>query len=355
MLFEKKNMKEYQVLVTQKIRNFLLSQNSREFLIFLFFVLVSFSFWVLQMLDGVYQADITMQVRLKNQPKEVVMTSELPSEIQAQVQDRGTVLLNYLLGRSFYPLVFDFEDYQDMGNSVTLSRAEVSKKIATQLNTSTRLIGIRPDTLGYIYSRGDAKTVPVAISGQVTAGREFYVSDVKLEPDSVMVYAPQNVLNTIQTVYTVPVSFKGVTDTISREVHLQQVKGAKFIPSTNKVTVYVDMYSEKKVEVPIVGVNFPKGKFLRTFPSKAQVLFQIGLKNFSSVSADDFQLEVSYDDIMANQSDQIPLVLKKMPEHVGHVRIVPSSVDFLIEERYVPSADSKSGTKTKNETLEENK
>lgn len=337
MLFEKKNMRGFKVLFTRKIRNFLLSKNSREFLIFLLFVLVSFSFWVLQMLDDVYQTDITMQVRLKNQPKEVVMTSELPSEIYAQVEDRGTVLLNYLLGRSFYPLVFDFNDYKDMGSTVILSRSEVAKKISTQLNTSTKLLAVRPDTLSFIYSKGDAKLVPVALDGQVTAGREFYISDIKLKPDSVMVYAPQYVLKDIHTAYTVPVSFKGVTDTISRNVRLKRIKGAKFVPSTNEVSVYVDMYSEKKLEVPVVGVGFPKGKTLRTFPSKVQVFFQVGLKNFANVSAEDFAIEVSYDDVMKTKSDQIPLKIKNDPDYVGHVRIVPSSVDFLIEERYVSS------------------
>ena len=291
------------------------------------------------MLDAVYQSDITMQVRLKNQPKEVVMTADLPSEIHAQVEDRGTVLLNYFLGRSFYPLVFDFEDYSEMGNVVTLSKTEVMKKISAQLNTSTKLLAVRPDTLGFIYSRGDAKKVPVAISGQVTAGREYYISDLKLEHDSVMVYAPENVLKDIHTVYTDPVSLKGVTDTVSCQLGLQEVKGAKFVPSTNTLCVCVDMYSEKRVEVPVVGVGFPKGKYLRTFPAKVQVEFLIGIKNFSSVTEKDFQIEVSYKDVKRNETDQIPVKLKQCPEDVTHVRVIPQSVDYLIEERYVPQTD----------------
>ena len=73
---------------------------------------------------------------------------------------------------------------------------------------------------------------------------------------------------------------------------------------------------------------------LRTFPAKVQVFFQVGLKNFSSVSEDDFEIYVNYEDVLKNESDQIPLKLRNSPDHVGHVRIVPSSVDFLIEERY---------------------
>ena len=340
MLFDKKSMRGYQVLLSRKIRNFLLSKKTREFLIFLFFVLVSFSFWVLQMLDEVYQSDISMQVRLKNQPKEVVMISDLPSEIQVQVEDRGTVLLNYLLGRSFYPLVFDFEDYSDLGNVVALSNSEVVKKISTQLNTSTKLLTIRPDTLGFIYSKGEGKKVPVAITGQVTAGREFYISKLKLEHDSVMVYAPQHILETIHTAYTTPVSLKGVTDSLSYSLDLQKIKGAKFVPATNTLSVCVDMYSEKKVDVPVVGVGFPQGKYLRTFPAKVQVTFLIGIKKFSSVTEEDFRIEVSYEDVMKNETDQIPVRLKKCPDDITHVRIIPQSVDFLIEERYVSSVES---------------
>ena len=335
MLFDEKNIRRIRVRLSVKIRNFLLSKNTREFLIFLFFVLVSFSFWLLQMLDDVYQTDFTMQVRLKNVPKEVVMTADLPSEINVQVEDRGTVLLNYMLGRSFYPLTFDFQDYEQMGSVVTFSNSEVMKKIAAQLNTSTRLITVRPDTLGFIYAKGNAKKVPVAFNGQVTSAREFYVSEVALTPDSVMVYAPENVLNSIQTVYTTPVSLKGVSDTLTRELRLQSVKGAKFVPSSSKMTVCVDVFSEKKVEVPVVGVGFPPGKVLRTFPSKVQVFFQVGLKQFSSVSANDFQIELRYDDLLNCESDQVSLSLDKIPGKVGHVRIVPPKVDFLIEERYI--------------------
>ena len=335
MLFDKKNIKRFQVQFSAKIRSFLLSRNTREFLIFLFFVLISFSFWLLQMLDDSYQTNFKMQVRLKNLPKEVVMTSDLPSEIDVQVEDRGTVLINYLLGRSFYPVVFDFNDYDDLGPTVTVSIEDVKKKISAQLNTSTKLLAIRPDTLGFIYTKGNAKKVPVALSGQVAAGREFYISDTKLNPDSVMVYAPENLLNTIHTIYTTPVSIKGVTDTLTQQVKLQKIKGAKFVPEVDTLTIMVDMYSEKRIEVPIVGTGFPPGKVLRTFPSKAQVYFQVGVKNFSSVTADDFLVGLSYDELVNNDRDQVSLELKKSPEHVGNIRIVPPMVDYLIEERFV--------------------
>ena len=101
-MFDRKNIKRYYLILVRKIRNFLLSAKSREFLIFLFFVFVSLCFWFLQTMKTRNQTEFKIPVRLKNVPKEVVMTSELPDEIRVKVEDRGTVLLNYMLGRTFF-------------------------------------------------------------------------------------------------------------------------------------------------------------------------------------------------------------------------------------------------------------
>lgn len=42
----------------------------------LVFVLVSFCFWMLQTLDESYQTEFKVPLRLKNVPKEVVLTSD---------------------------------------------------------------------------------------------------------------------------------------------------------------------------------------------------------------------------------------------------------------------------------------
>lgn len=107
-MFDKKNIRTYYLMISRKIRNFLLSQKSREFLVFLFFVFVSFCFWLMQTMNDLYQAEFKMPVRLRNVPKEVVLTSELPDEIRVRVEDRGTVLLNYMLGRTFFPCFLRF-------------------------------------------------------------------------------------------------------------------------------------------------------------------------------------------------------------------------------------------------------
>ena len=331
-MFDVKNIEQYYRLGIQKIRKFLLSNKCKECLVFLFFVLVSFAFWMLQTLDDVYQTEFKVPLRLKNVPKEAVLTSELPNEVRVRVEDRGTVLLNYMLGRTFFPVSFDFNDYRDKGTHVHISSAELLKKVAAQLNVSTHLISVRPDTLDFIYTMGKAKKVPVRLNGEVRAGLQYYVSHIGFVPDSVIAYAPQEVLDTLTAAYTERVDLENVADTLHKRVSLQKLKGVKFIPAYNDLSVYVDMYSEKTVEVPIVGINFPANKVLRTFPSKVQVTFQVGLMHFKEISSEDFFIGVTYEDILKTNGDKLLLTLKSVPDYVSHARIIPASVDYLIEQ-----------------------
>ena len=331
-MFERRDIKYIYLKFSKKIRNFLLSEKSREFLIFLFFFLIASGFWLLQTLNNDYEAEFSIPVRLKEVPNDVVITSEPSSELRIKVKDRGTVLLNYMLGKSFFPVNLNFNDYSARNNHVRIYSSEFEKKIMSQLNVSTRLISVKPDTLEYIYSTGKSKRVPVKMQGKVTAARQYYLSDTIYSPDSVLVYAPVAILDTITTAYTRKVDLSNIADTLTHHVALAEVKGAKFIPNAVDLTFPVDMYTEKTVEVPLHGVNFPADKVLRTFPSKVQITFQVGYHNFYKIEANAFIINISYEELLKLGSDKYTVKLKSIPNGVSHIRIVPKKVDFLIEQ-----------------------
>lgn len=331
-MFGTKNIRYFYIKIQRKIKNFLLSRNSREFLVFLFFFFVSTSFWLLQTLKNDYETEFTVPLRLKGIPNDVVVTSELPSEIKVILRDKGTVLLNYILGQKFYPVTIDYELYKNRGNHVRINARELEKKIASQLSASTKLVAIRPDTLDYIYSKGKAKKVPVCLQGTVSTSPQYYFIDTIYSPDSVIVYAPENILDTLVCARTQAVSFTNLSDTLKEKLSLAKIKGAKFVPDVINLTLPTDIIAEKTIEVPLTGVGFPEDKVLRTFPSKVKVTFQVGLNHFKSIHADDFILNVPYDELVKNNSDKYKVKITSMPRGIGHVRTTPAEVDFLIEQ-----------------------
>ena len=332
-MFDKQNIHLHCLDISKRIKDFLLAKKSREFLIFLFFMFVSFSFWLLQVLNDDYETEYTVSLRMKDVPDNVVLTSELPSKMKITLKDRGTVLVNYSLGQGLMPLTLDFAEYSDKGNQVRIPSITLAKKITAQLSQSTKLVAIKPDTLEFIYTKGAAKTVPVKICGTITPERQYYVSDTIFSPDSVRVYAPKSILDTITAAYTKTIDFEEVSDTVRKRVSFASVKGARFIPDYSDLTLKVDVYAEKTVDVPVVGVNFPHDNVLRTFPSKAKVTFQIGLSRFMEVGADDFQVVVDYEDLQNEGGDKCKLQLKEIPKGVNHVRVNPNEMDYIIEQK----------------------
>lgn len=331
-MFEQRNIKRLFLKTKKQTKDFLLSAKSREFFVFLCFFFIAAGFWLLQTLNNDYETESSIPVRLRNVPENVVITSEPVSEVRVRVRDKGTVLLNYMLGKNFYPVILDFKNYTNMGNHVQVQTSQVQKWITGQLNASTALLSMKPDTLEYYYSTGVSKKIPVKLCGNVSAGEQYYLPDTLFTPDSVRVYAPSDALDTMKVAYTLPLNLDNITDTLEREVTLSAPKGAKYIPASVKLTLPVDMYTEKTVEVPLRGVNFPADKVLRAFPSKIKISFQVGMGRFRQITADDFHLVVSYEELVRLGSEKYTVKLRTLPEGVSHVRFNPEQVDFLIEQ-----------------------
>ena len=88
----------------KKIKTLLRQQRWKEVLIFFFFVLLSMGFWMLQSLQQDYEIELSIPVRYKNVPTNIAFSDTLPNSIKVKVRDKGSVLLNYSLGRTFLPI-----------------------------------------------------------------------------------------------------------------------------------------------------------------------------------------------------------------------------------------------------------
>lgn len=320
---------------SKKIKNFLLSAKSREFLIFLFFLFIASGFWLLQTLDKEYETEIDVPIRLKGVPEDVVITSDIVPNVQVKIKDRGTALFNYLLRGQLAPVFIDFNEDFVKNNHVKIRSTDIERKVLGQFNVSTRLLSLSPDTLDYIYSTGKSKLIPVKLSGYITAARQYYISDTLYSPDSVKVYAPQAILDTLTAAYTQPFKKTDISDTLRCNLTLAKIRGVKFVPDHINCTLTTDIYTEKTLEVPIVGIGFPSDKVLRTFPSKVKVTFRVGVGQFKQVTADDFSIVVPYENLFRNNSDKCGVMLQYAPDGVSQIRITPEQVDFLIEQNTV--------------------
>ena len=138
-------------------------------------------------------------------------------------------------------------------------------------------------------------------------------------------------LDTMQYAYTQVVNLSGLKENVVQNISFRRMKGVEYEPNRAEMTVYVGYYAEKTVEVPIIGLNFPGDKELRTFPSRAKVTFRVESGQYQRITADNFVLAITYEELLQNPSDKYRLHLKSLPEGVTNARISPREVDYLIE------------------------
>lgn len=318
---------------TEAVKASLLGKHSREVLVFLFFVIVSAGFWLMQTLNESYEVELEFPLQLEKVSEGTVITSDLPEAVHVTLRDKGTTLLRYVLRRQ-PTLRIDFSAH-DRGASfgcVGVPHSEVQKQLAHVLESSSRIVSLRPDTLEYYYSRGLKKRVPTAFRGNLETDPQHYLRTVRCEPDSVTVWGEESFLDSLTEVPTVVTNLNDLKANISRKVALVPKRGVKYDPQEVVLTAEVDEYTTKTVQVPIIGTNFPGGLTLRTFPATAAVTFRVGVKDLKKYEADNFVLTATYEELMALQDSALQLRLRSVPEGVALISIQPEYVQYLIEQ-----------------------
>lgn len=315
----------------EKVWRFLRSTTNREILTFLFFAFISAGFWLLETLNDDYERVISIPVEYANLPDNVVITSEVPNELRATVIDKGFMQINYLWGRSGRPVVIDFHDYETQGNSIEIGSNELQKQLLRSLESSTKLISFKPEQFEFVYTRGQAKKVPVRLRGNITSKQQYDVTKVNFIPDSLVIYAPQDILDTIHVVFTQPLSYHELDDTLVVEADMQRMQNVKITPSRVTLEVCVSQLTQKTIEVPIQPINVPKGKIVHLFPSKVKATFQTVLSNFDKINPEEFSIKVDFDQ-MDTKSEKCKPVVTNFPSTIKYLKLQPAEVEFLVED-----------------------
>lgn len=319
--------------VRRKTKAFLHRQKWKEALVFSAFVLLALGFWLLQSLQQEYEIEVTIPIRYKNVPADVAFNDTVPEKITARVKDKGSVLLNYTFGRGFAPLDVNMKDTEGKSGIKTLSKREIENDILKQLLTTTSLTDFTPRQIEIGYSKRMQKQIPVVFEGDIQTAPGFLLSgDIIIKPGYVNVYASQPLLDTLQFVRTVPTHIQKGNKTITRTVQLQPVAGANLEPAVVTLTIPIEEYTEKTLEIPVTCTGIPIHYTVRIFPATVKVNCSVPLSRFKELSEDQFAIRIPFSELEQNLSGTLPIHLAEQPEWVRTATLTPDKVEFILEQ-----------------------
>ena len=320
--------------VYTKIRNFLFGVLNKEFLIFLLFLLLSAVFWLGMTLNETYEREYVFTVSLDKIPKNVVLTKNIQDTVIVSVRDKGFLHAAYTYSGNIRKLKVNFMSYaNNKGGKGNIPPPELQRLIYKKLYNSSKIVSFKPDRLDYVFNYGLSKKVPVKLVGKVVPAKSYYLARTKFWPDSVLVYASKEKLDSIRYVTTEDIDIVNFEDTVVKVVALDKIDEAKIVPATVKIGLYPDILTEGSIEVPIVAINMPEGKVLRTFPWKVTVRFIVGARKFRDIHPDQFLVVADYSDLVKHHSDKCNIYLRTTPRGVSKADLEVKQVDYLIEQR----------------------
>ena len=316
----------------QFIRDFFFSKANKEVMIFVVFLALSGIFWLLLTLNETYEQEIAVPVTITGVPKNTVLTSDETDTVKVTIRDKGYTLMTYLYGNVLKDIYVNFRSYTRTNGLGIVTAQELQRIIYQRLASGSKITSVKPDKLEFFYNYGAKKSVPIRSSGRVIPEELYFISRVEYSPDSVLIYAPENKLDSISLVYTEPLNYVNFRDTLTAKCELSKIKGVKIVPDQVKVTFFTDLLTEESIEgIPVKGINMPPGKVLRTFPARVTVSFVTGVSVYRNLKPEDFTVIADYKELKKNPSEKCQIHLKEVPHGISRARLETTQVDYLIE------------------------
>lgn len=287
--------------------------------------------WLFMALNRKYAYTAKTVLIYKDFPQNKAFKALQPDTVDLQVEGTGWQLLFARLRVNPQSVAVNLEKLNSR-NFVVFS--EQLRSINSQLETSQKVISVKPDTLYFDFSRRTSKRVPIKLRSDFSFVKQFGISnDIQLKPSYVNISGPQEELIKIKEWYTDTLVLKNLQQNANSRVALQanNIVNVSVYPRSVSVKVPVDEFTEKTVEVPIVLVNNKDFYDVKLYPKKVNVTFMVALSRYQEVDEDFIVATVDFNEWKTLKHETLTVKLTRFPEYCKLVKIVPEKINFIIE------------------------
>lgn len=292
--------------------------------VFLLAFAASLTIWLLINLSKTYERTLPVSIVFKNVAQGTLVKSS-DSLLHVTVGGTGFALLSSNLTNLKFIIDAQKEagKWQWYNTDVALNKL-FPKRLQVK-NVNPKLVSFEQLILA-------KKRVPVVAKIQVTPEFGYGITHSNLSKDSVFIYGPKAVIDTVSKVTTQPLFFENRTKSIVGKVAIKPLHENVVIHDKYIDFKYeIEQFTQGEFPVKIKIKNAPEGKNISIFPKEVQVQFQGALSQFSNYTADDFSVYVNVNHI--NESNTLPLFIAHVPNGVINARVLKKSVTYLVLEK----------------------
>ncbi|MCI5983535.1 MAG: hypothetical protein ACI35U_00495 [Marinilabiliaceae bacterium] len=320
------------------IKRIVHSTKSKDFRTFLLFLLLSTLIWNIEKLRQTYTVQTQLSVRSQSIPEGYLTRDADIKKINTTLEGNGFSLLRMYMTDSRNVKV-DISKLQrlSMGGqtwALFIPRRLVAQE--TDLPEHVRVVEVQTDTIMLPLLTVSKKRVPIVLRDSVSVNNQYtFSTQCLVEPDSVEIVATNDIIDTIQAIYSEQVILNQLADTVTSQRRLTMPQNTICSIDQVEVTYFVEPLTEKKIAVPIVGINVPKGYKCKIFPTTANTTFSVALSKFEKADSRAFRIVANFDHITpGGKTKRLKLELENQPDYVRNVSFSPTYAEFLLEREH---------------------
>ncbi len=316
--------------------------NKRRVYVFVVCLVCSALFWLFTKLSQENQAGFDRMVLFYNFPEGEVGVTQSDSLVSFTLESTG---LRLIIERFFSP---DETMRYEVGSLPSLNRSGQKYHYLTKsmlvegleriMEGRARVVDVNTDTIFLQTAPSGKKRLPVLLHADISFERRFdQYGDIALWPDSINLSGPQNVLDTLEYLYTEYWEAGSLRRTTRRELRVQlpvNLPSLEMEETVVSVMVPVEEFTEAFKELPINIVcpeELPQ-KDLRLFPDHVRVGYLVALRDYHAVSEQMFHATVMCPQAIGNTDGRLSVALEAYPSFVEILYLRPEHVEYIILE-----------------------
>lgn len=303
----------------------------KRFLVLITCVLLAIAGWLFLALNNKYVYTAKTVLVYKNFPQKKAFHPLQSDTVDLQVEGTGWQLL---FARLRVNPQFISINLEKLNNRNYILFSEQLYSVNNQLETSQKIISVRPDTLYFDFSKRTVKRVPVRLVSNLSFVKQFGISDViQCTPNYVTVSGPQEELEKISEWKTDTLVLHNIQNQAVTRVGMKQnlFKNVNIFPASVEVKLPVDEFTEKTLEVPLKIINNGEYYNVKLYPKKVKITFMVALSSYQQVNEDFIEAVVDLNEWKLKHHGQLSVKLTRFPDYCRKVRVDPEKVDFIIE------------------------
>jgi len=317
--------------ILDKVRDFLRKTPWKKLLTFSFFVCIAAALWFMQIYNQYFETTVYLPVKYVSVPDSVIFNDSLPHHLEVRLRDFGSSMFRYGLTKRD-TVYIDMSTVTDNGTSKTLQGSSLEAYIVRSLPQSATVLRYDPVRISFAYSVLMSRKVPVVFDGQINLSPGYFLNgDIRVAPDSVMVYGSMSDLTKLTYIYTTSDTINGLETNRKIPYDLVIPQNLRLSPDRVNVYVPVEAYQQLKLEVPVEAYNLPDNLNVKFFPSNVTVSFFIGVSMADSVRVADFSAGVDYEGLNDHRQSSVPVRVTASPSFARSLTIEPPNVEYIFE------------------------